>query len=500
MIAKIIDNHWISLDQVDVYIEGVLDNHFSARHPRIRFIDVEQQSWDGYYRKYDSRNQRLALPFLQELIQLCEKQDIPLEVEDLRLSPKYLPNGKIDPDMLHGITLEPHQIRAIESACNNEIGIISMPTGGGKTEVMAGIAKMFGSPTVIIADQRVIIEQIKERLELRDVIDEVGLFYGGSTPKGQSIVVGSIQSLSTPPAKLKRKDPAMYNKRAKRSRQFQKIVKQADLLMVDECDKAVTGQYRNLFRFHFNGRRKYGFSGTPFDKKKPVESLSLREHLGSIISDTERKELENIGRIIPIRFYMFAFGEDGDPQDKTAFDIAEKEIIVENSAFHERVKKIVASFPDDGTLILLDTNNIKDLGKRLEDVIPNSVFIYGETGKVKRKEAITNFERRTLKCLIGGKIIKRGLDLRGGVENLIIIGGGKLWSEFDQKVGRAVRNNKRGWARVFSFMFLNNFYLYKHSREQLKALLSLGYDSKVVFKKATLDGQAYVKSRFRRPK
>jgi superfamily II DNA or RNA helicase len=501
MLIRIVDNHKIFLEQVDTSIDNMLFDHFSARHPRIRFIDMDQQGWDGYYRKYNSKEQSLALPFLSELIELCNAKDIPYQVVDDRLAPPIIPNpDNVDPSMLSGIQLESHQIEAIKAACRQEIGIISAPTGAGKTEIMAGIAQMCRCPTVIIADQRIIIEQIKARLELRDVIDEVGMFYGGSTPDGQSIVVGSIQSLSTPPISLDRVNPTIYDKRKKRSKQFQELVKQADLLMVDECDKAVSKQYSNLFRFFFNGRRKYGFSGTPFDKAKPVQSLMLRENLGSIICQTDRRSLEKIGRIIPVKFYMFAYGEDGDAQDKTIFDVAEREIVIDNPDFHKKVLRIVQSFGDDGTLILLDTSNIEDLGTRLEATIPGSVFIYGKTPKTARKQAIKAFEKRQLKCLIGGKIIKRGLDLAGGVENLIIIGGGKLWSEFDQKLGRAVRNNKRGWARVFSFLFLNNYYLYKHGREQLKALDSLGYQSRVIFKNATIDGSKYIQSRFRRPK
>jgi len=501
MLARIVSNRVIQLEHVDVYHEGILNDYFSARHPRIRFINVEEQSWDGYYRRYDANKQRLALPFLQDLSDLCDVKDIPLEIIDERPPPKYVPNpDDVKDDLLHGITLEPHQIRAIRAACVNEIGLVSMSTGGGKTEVMAGIAKMYNCPTVILADKRIIIEQIKERLELRDVIDEVGLFYGGATPSGQLIVVGSIQSISSPPASLRRKDPEVYKKRAKRAKQFQLIAKNADLLMVDEADKATSQQYKNLFRYHFGGRRRFGFSGTPFDVKKPVEGLLLRENLGNIISHTERSELEKIGRIIPIKFYMFAYGEGGDAQDKIALDIAEREIIIDNPKFHKRVLQIIQAFPDDGTLVLLDTLNIEDIGKALEKLIPNSVFIYGKTAQTKRRKAVQDFQDRKIKCLIGGKIIKRGLDLKGGVENLILIGGGKLWTEFDQKIGRAVRNNARGWARVFSFMFLNNYYLYRHSREQLKALISLGYESKVIFKNGTLDGKAYVKSRFRRPK
>ena len=75
-----------------------------------------------------------------------------------------------------------------------------------------------------------------------------------------------------------------------------------------------------------------------------------------------------------------------------------------------------------------------------------------------------------------------------------------MWSNFDQKIGRAVRLNSRGWARVFNFYFRTNKYLYEHSRKQLKALVDMGYDSKVVFKHATVDGAKFVKSRFRRPK
>lgn len=501
MLIRIADNHDICLDQVDTSIDRLLFDHFSARHPRIRFIDVDQ-CWDGYYRKYDSAHQKLALPFFNELKELCRKNNIPYNIVDDRPPPQYsLPNVElVSDDMLSGITLEKHQIDAIKTACKEEIGILSMPTGAGKTEVMAGIAKMYNSPTVIIADKRIIIEQIKARLELRDVIEEAGLFYGGATPNGQLIVIGSIQSMSTPPITLKRHTPDAYAKRLARAREFQDIVKKADLLMVDECDQATSKNHKLLFRYYFNGRRRYGFSGTPFDKKKPVESLILREHLGSIISTADRRELESIGRIIPIKFFMFSFGEDGDPQDKTAYDVAEREIIIENEKFHHKILQIVQAFPNDGTLILIDTNNVKELGCKLEELIPNSSFIYGETPTTKRRECITNFEKRTLKCLIGGKIVKRGLDLAGGVENLILIGGGKLWTELDQKVGRAVRNNTRGWSRVFCFMFLNNYYLYKHSREQLKAVTSLGYQAQVIYSGGTVDGDDLIKRQFKIPK
>lgn len=500
MKAVIADNHWVYLENVPTNLEAAIIERLSAKHKRAQYIDIYQQTWDGVYRKYYQKEQKMSSTFLPEVKELCVKFKVPLVVEDLRPAMPLLDEKLISTDMLPGIKLEDYQIRTLQNVSQHEFGIIKSPTGSGKTELIAAITKMYGGTTVIIADIRVVIEQIKERLELRDVADDgVGLFYGGSTPNGQKVVVGSIQSLMTPPVSLKRKSPDQYAARLKRAKSFQEIVKRAGLLMVDECDKASSKPYRNLFKFYFNGRFKFGFSATPFDPDKPIENLILRENMGPIIAEIERKEVQDAGRIIPIKFYMMAIGEDENKNDARTFDIAEKEIMIENVEFHERIAKIVQAFPNDGTLILVDTSNVELLGSHLEKAIPGSIFIYGKTSKTARNKAIDEFEERKLKCLIGGKILKRGLDLRGGAENLIIIGGGKLWSNFDQKIGRAVRKNARGWARVFSFYFMNNKYLYMHSRKQLKSLVEMGYYSEVVFKDSRVTGEELIKARFRKP-
>jgi superfamily II DNA or RNA helicase len=499
------DNAWVYLEGVSPQTEKAISEALSAEHPNSRYmniIDAGQQSWDGVYRKYNSKQQKFPRTFLPDVEILLSKRKIPYVIEDLRPESNFEPPSIIDPGLLPGITLEDYQLRSIKAAMENEFGILKLPTGAGKTEVMCAIIKLFGRSAVVIADIRVVIEQIKERLDLRDVAgdDGVGLFYGGATPTGQKVIVGSIQSLSTPPASLRRKKPAAYKSRLKKARIFQEITKRTNLLLVDECDKAGSKPYRNLFRHHFKGRYKYGFSATPFDPDKPVDNLIVKENLGSVIVEVPRFEVQAAGRIIPVKFYMIAVGEDGNKKDSRAFDIAEREEIIDNTEFHKRVKTIVDAFSDEGTMILVDTTNVEDLGKSLEGTIPDSKFIYGKTTKKRRTEAIRAFESREMKCLIGGKIVKRGLDLKGGAENLIIIGGGKLWSNFDQMIGRAVRKNKRGFSRVFSFYFLNNKYLYSHSRKQLKALVEMGYESTVVFKDARISGEALIKRRFRRPK
>lgn len=562
MIAIIRDNHYVYTNQVTPEVEDCIIKWFSVRNPRAYYIDTGG-SWDGWYRRYNVRQQRLTLPFLSELRQCCAHHRIPLDVYDERPAPVYpAPQPEqITETLLDDFTLEQYQVDALRAACKEDVGIFDCPTGSGKTELMCGLIKMFRCPTVVIAEKIVVLEEIVGRLHVRNVVhnNDIGLFCHGNMPDGNLIIVGSIQSLSSPSppdkhevrisvrqalkeaSKWARKKEILhevfpnvivnllyenpngvncitgkylnllldycrelklqtlrksYNTRIEHSRKIQGMIGKCDLLLVDEADLGVTQQYSRLFKKYFCGRRRFGFSGTPFDKKKPVQNLILRENLGNIIYSVSRKEVQDRGRIIPIKAYMIAVGDD-NRHDVRAYDIAIREEIVGNAALHALVANLVKSFNNEGTLILIDTSPLVELGYSIEAIVPNSKFIFGETPKPERRKYIELFEKRQITCLIGSTILKRGLDLDGGVENLVIIGGGAKHSELTQMVGRAVRINSRGWARVFGFFFLNNKYLYKHSREHLKALVKLEYPTKVIIGGTEVDGKDFIKSKFR---
>lgn len=562
MIAKIYDNHWINLAVVTQGVQDTLIPYFSARHTRAHYIDTSAE-WDGWYRRYNTVKQRLALPFRQDLEECCQKHGIPLDIEDHR-PPEQIPSiDSITSDMLAGVTLEEYQLDAIKATLNREIGILSAVTGSGKTEIMCALIKLYGYNTVIITEQLVVLNQIVDRLILRDVAKEegVGIFCSGHMPSGQKIIVGSIQSITSPtkpklddikvskdkalvnllklieenspelshmlptqainilqsePEKIQNLKGALlegvcdyfrekdyqrrmkwYMTRHKRAEMIQNLISDCQMMLVDEADLAVSQQYAALCRKIFNGRRRYGVSGTPFDKFKPVENLFLRENLGNIIYEVPRQKVQERNRIIPVHCYFIPVGKDGDRKDSRTYDIAMREEMVDNEKFHNLVAKIITSFKNDRTLILVDTSPVGELGYALEKLIPGSKFLWNKSSPAERSQYIKKFESGELRTLIGGKIFKRGLDLKGGVDNLIIIGGGKQHSNINQMVGRAVRINDRGWARIFCFFFLNNKYLYYHSRENLKAVVGLGYTTKIMFGGKMIDAKSFIKSKFR---
>ena len=525
MIAEIRDNHHVYLTHITHSEDEALWVEFSVTRPN-RYIDPTQLgNWDGIFRKYNRLRKRIARPLLGFLIKVCEKRKLPLEIVDKRDKWEYeiLDKSQINADFLPGITLEQYQINAIHKACDEEVGIIDLPTGAGKTEVLSGICKAIQCTTIIIADQTVVIDQIKQRLELRDVTEEVGLFYAGKRPTGQLIIVGSIQSLSPPtkypelPSQKKNETSKSFDKRMdrweksvqafetrkKNAKSLMKYVHEAEMVIVDEADRAVSDQWKSLFRHHIKARRRYGMTGTPFDSAKPVEAMVLQEHLGSVIAKETRQHLTDLGRIIPCEYFMIAMGLDGSISDSTAYDIAYEEQITNGKKFQSMIVKLCKKFciNDDGTLIIVDR---EILGVKLADMLNaiglKAMFIYGKTPKKQRDEAFRAFERRELNVLIGGKIINRGLDLSGGCETLILAAGGKLQSEFLQKIGRALRRNKHGKSRIFDFMFRNNKYLYNHSKVRLKTILEAGYPAKIVLPKGLLDGSDFVNSKYKIPK
>jgi superfamily II DNA or RNA helicase len=405
-------------------------------------------------------------------------------------------------DVLNGIKLLPHQIAAVRSCCDHEISTIVSPTGSGKTECICSIAMLLKCPTIIIAEEKVVIDQIKERLELRGVVDEAGLFYAGKSPTGQLVCVGSLASLMPPSKIVRRHNESVesyerkvrsYKTRFANFKKYKELIGRCELLMVDEADRAVNQQYKKLILRYTNSRYLYGFTATlPDPKEDRLNWINMNELLGSVVFRAGREELEAIGRIIPIRYITTVIGKP-DKFNRDAFDIAVDKWINKNDDLHNKVAKIVKSFPNDNFMILVE--NIA-LGQKLESIIPNSSFIYGDTRAKKRDDIIDKFEKKTLRVLIGSKILKRGLDLAGGVDNLIVCASSRKNAEIEQKIGRAVRLNKRGWSRVFDFLFVGNAYLYMHSRKRLKRICQIGYPSMVIAGNTQLDGYKVIKPGF----
>lgn len=512
-----------------VYMNNIIDRHNNILWDKMTFVDPnskfmnKNRPWQGKFRKYDLVQKRCLLTFLPRIVHICKSENLPFSIDDLRDKWNYPvadPNT-ITADYLPKITLEDYQIASIKKALQVEFGIFKLTTGAGKTEIIAGICKAINCPTVILADMTVVVSQLKERLQLRNVAEEIGLFFAGEKPNGEMIVVGSVQSLAAPtpvgPSPSAEEFPDdnkyqkalqkwhqqrdAYNTRKKNYKFLIEYVQKAEMLIVDECDRSASDTYKKVIRTHFKGRRKYGFSATPYDDAKPIKNINVEENFGPIVFEMNRKEVEERGRIIPCKYRSIVYEDPNfDLHNKITLDEATNMFMIENQRFHDIIFGICNVHKGERNMILTERIPLgENLLARAQTLGLNARFIYGSTPKSERDRIIAEFAAGQLDVLIGGKIVNRGLDIKGGVDNLIVATGGKLRSDFLQKIGRALRVNNRGFSYVYDFLFRCNHYLYEHSKARLATIIDAGYESKVLFGYANLDGKEFVRRNYQPP-
>lgn len=272
--------------------------------------------------------------------------------------------------------------------------------------------------------------------------------------------------------------------------------------LVHNCDRSSSTTYKSVIRTHFKGRKKFGFSATPYDISKPIRNLNIEENFGPIIFNMERTDVESRGRIIPCKYRMIVYEDPMyELHNKITLDDATNMFMVENQRFHDMIFGLCNIHKNEKNMILVDRIPLgENLLARASQLGLNARFIYGMTSKSEREETIDLFAAGQLDVLIGGKIVNRGLDIKGGVDNLINATGGKLRSDFLQKIGRALRVNKRGYSYVYDFLFRCNHYLYEHSKARLETIIDAGYESTVMYGYANISGEELVKRNFVSPK
>lgn len=320
----------------------------------------------------------------------------------------------------------PDQENALKEALRTCRGVLSMPTGTGKSLVIALLIQKLGLRTLVV------VPTLELKVQLTETFKELFKSTTGIT----------VENIDSPELQLK------HN---------------YDLLIIDECHRAAAKTYRDLNRKHWNGIRwRYSFSATPF-RNDPEEQLLYESVAGKVIYELTYPEAVEKGYILPVEAYFVDV--PGKNTDEVLWPEVYQDLVVNNDTRNLQITKILEHFKDLSTLCLV--KEIKH-GNTLSEL---TAIPFSNGADENSRVHIKDFKNGKIKALIGTTgILGEGVDTKPA-EVVIIAGLGKAKSAFMQQVGRAVRKYEgKKTAKVVIFRDRSHKWPLTHFREQCKII------------------------------
>jgi len=361
------------------------------------------------------------------------------------------------------IPLRDYQISAVQTFLQEQAMIMKAATGSGKTKVLAAVIKLLDIPTLVLMHKIDLIYQTQKKFK-EDGLTNIGIVQGNNV-KTDKITLSTIQSAH----------------KINNLQQFKFVT-------VDEVHKASAPTYQNLLR-QLDTRLKLGLSGTPFSKDKLHNAL-VKAWIGDIKFDLSAKELIAQGFLAEPTIHMISIDKVTQTRKlKNGTKIYTRDIenygwvgaerggIIHNTYRNQKIAELAMSSPAP---VLVLVKNIKH-GEKLNKMIANSVFIYGDTSIEDRTNYIKQFEEGRDIILIGSTILDEGIDIVS-LKTLIVCAGGKSFIRTLQRLGRALRRTKtKHKVLIYDFADTTNHYLERHSKERIKAYRKEGFDNIITY-------------------
>ena len=366
--------------------------------------------------------------YMRQLINECHRHGIEFSIDDQRHSPEkkvFSFTGE----------LKPFQKKACDDVLKKHFGVLTAPTGAGKTVMMLFIIAERKLPALIIVHTKDLAAQWISRIEsfLGIPEKEIGFIGSGKFSIGEKVTVAMVQTL--------------YKKTAEVAPFIGNIV-------VDECHRTPSRTFTEALKT-FDSYYMTGLSATPFRRDKLSKLIFW--HLGDVVHEIDKRHLVNSGDILqaeviiretefftkidPVMYYskvMSELTEDNGRNTLIAGDIAKETMSVDGvclvlsdrKAHCERIR----------SLLMIDHNLDADI-------------LTGDLAGSERRAVLERLETGKVRILIAtSQLLGEGFDSTK-LSSLFLIYPIKFSGRLTQYLGRILRpgaSHKK--ARVFDYV------------------------------------------------
>lgn len=430
---NIILQNQILLPDLPERLESYLCDRLTIQNPK--WVENNRQGrWNkGVPEKlyfFEKEDDGLLIPrgVMRELINACHRFDIPFTIDDRRRKFKTV-------GFEFTGHLKPFQQTACDQVLKKHFGVLTAPTGAGKTVMMLYIIAQRQQPALIIVHTRDLAEQWLNRIEtfLGIPKEEIGFIGGGKHQPGDKITVAMVQTL--------------YKKTEEVAALFGNIV-------VDECHRTPSRTFTEALKT-FDSYYMTGLSATPFRRDKLSKLIFW--HLGDRAHEIPGDELITTGDILraEVIFRNTDFYTETDPvtyytkvmQELVADDERNRLIAGDVAAEVERERGV--------SLVLSDRKahceNIRTALAKEAGV--QADVLTGDCSREERQDILERLERGEIRVLIAtSQLLGEGFDSKR-LSTLFLGFPIKFSGRLLQYLGRVLRpgdSDKK--ARVFDYV------------------------------------------------
>ncbi len=347
-------------------------------------------------------------------------------------------------------TLRPYQEQASKAAVtafkgkSKKNGLLVLPTGAGKSLVIADIASKLDSPLLIFCPSKEILEQNYAKLQSYGVFD-CGVYSASVGCKDiNRITFATIGSVMN------------------HMRDFSHF----KYVMVDECHlcNSKGGQYKEFF--DAEDRQIVGLTATPYRLGRGLNGSSILKFLTrtrprifeTVLYYCQISELLAKGYLADLRYFDCTTLDMTRVQSNSTgadFDEESLKLEYERSGFYDqltsttlRVLKPKNKIPRKGVLVFTRfTEEAFRLTEKLKSKGIRAAIVTGDTPKKEREDILEKFKNGTIKVVSNVGVLTTGFDYPA-LDTVILARPTKSLSLYYQMVGRAIRpcKGKDGWV------------------------------------------------------
>lgn len=346
-------------------------------------------------------------------------------------------------------TLRPYQEQASNAAVrafkgkSKKNGLLVLPTGAGKSLVIADIASKLDSPLLIFCPSKEILEQNFAKLQSYEIFD-CGVYSASVGCKNiNRITFATIGSVMN---------------HMKNFSHFKYVI-------VDECHlcNSKGGQYKTFF--DAEDRQVIGLTATPYRLGKGTNGTSMLKFLTrtrprifeEVLYYCQIGELLAKGYLANLHYYdVTQLDMTHVRTNSTGVDFDEDSLKLEyeRSGFYDqltsttlRVLKPKNKIPRKGVLVFTRfTEEAEGLTAKLQSKGIQAAIVTGETPKKERESILEKFKNGIIKVVSNVGVLTTGFDYPA-LDTVILARPTKSLSLYYQMVGRAIRpcQGKDGW-------------------------------------------------------